>query len=171
MIKLDELKVTQNQPRNIEKVFSLADDMMCHLVDHSPPMQLDNKVVVKVFEDGEYYLHDGHHRALARCLSGSDVLLDGDYIIKEYTYDSFLEINFDVGWVTPFDIRNEVRVPDLSNFKYKVFRLYDTLGRTAASKWITRNKHLYTEPRKVRTVKDMCRYNDIKKEYCKYRLV
>ena len=85
-------------------------------------------VIVKQLDDGKLYLHDGMHRLCAYWLNGITSLNEDQYILKYFTYDQFLEVNFKVGWVTPFDLRTEVRVSDLHEWKDKITLIKENSG-------------------------------------------
>jgi hypothetical protein len=65
--------------------------------------------------------------------------------VETYTYEMYAEINFEVGFVTPFDPRTEVRVPDFTAFREEVFRLYDRNPEEAVA-FIRQNKSRYARP-------------------------
>jgi hypothetical protein len=54
----------------------------------------------------------------------------------------YTQINFEAGFVTPFDPRTEVRVPDFTAFRQEVFRLY-AHNPEAAVAFIRQNKSRY----------------------------
>jgi hypothetical protein len=57
----------------------------------------------------------------------------------------YAEINFEKGFVTPFDPRTEVRVPDFTAFRQEVFRLYARNPEEAIA-FIRQNKARYARP-------------------------
>jgi hypothetical protein len=57
----------------------------------------------------------------------------------------YAEINFEAGFVTPFDPRTEVRVPDFTAFRQEVFRLYAHNPDEAVA-FIRQNKSRYARP-------------------------
>ena len=60
-----------------------------------------------------------------------------------------------MGWVTPFDIRSEMRLSDDSEFKKHVKHLYYDFGEEDAVKYIRENKHRYTRLREVSHVSEL----------------
>jgi len=106
-----------------------------------------NLIGITRFEDGRYYLHDGHHRVAAIWLSGvRDFLYEEEFFVKELTYARYMKHNFETGWVTPFDPRTQVRVSDFGAFKDYVWDLYSRNPADAAG-YILQNQHQYTLPR------------------------
>ena len=65
--------------------------------------------------------------------------------METYTYEMYAEINFGKGFVTPFDPRTEVRVPDFTAFRQEVFRLYARNPEEAVA-FIRQNKARYARP-------------------------
>lgn len=82
------------------------------------------------FPDGEYYIHNGHHRAVAIFLAGRDHLLPEEYYVKEWEYSDYNDIVFlnpdDTwrGYVTPFDVKTETRIADFGPHKDNVYSMY-----------------------------------------------
>ena len=50
------------------------------------PSQL---VEVNVFEDGQQFIIDGHHRCVSICDAGRDYLRADEYQVTKYTYEQF----------------------------------------------------------------------------------
>jgi hypothetical protein len=90
-------------------------------------------------------IRDGHHRCLATYIGGRAYLRHDEYLVEAYTYEMYAEINFEAGFVTPFDPRTEVRVPDFTAFRQEVFRLYARNPEEAVA-FIRQNKSRYARP-------------------------
>ena len=107
----------------------------------------------------EYYLHDGHHRVYAAWLCGIKELMPCEYTMKYMSYAMYLDLNVDVGWVTPLDIRTHVRKPDFGHFKNKAIKIYLDKDNPShvqdCTDYIEENQDMYLEERKVTHVKDM----------------
>lgn len=103
-------------------------------------------VAVTKFEDGRLMICDGLHRVTAIMVARpTSALLPEEYLIYEMPYDKFLEINFEVGFVTPFDPRFEVRVADWHDFRREVQeRLRDGIDPVP---FIRQNRSVYASPR------------------------
>lgn len=104
------------------------------------------------------YIHDGHHRAVAAKLERLESLTPDEYNIREVPYTDYLQINFDVGWVTPFDLMSEVRRADFFDFKNTVMYLFDNPEFSSIEfikNFIHNRRYFYVEPRKVWSVGDM----------------
>lgn len=108
--------------------------------------------------DYKVYIHDGHHRLVAMYLEGVKELTENDYEIRDVTYEHYKEINFDVGWVTPFDLRTEVRRADFFDFKNEVMSMYNNVNFLTPKperlypfivRYIQNNVDEYSETRKV----------------------
>jgi hypothetical protein len=102
-------------------------------------------IAIARFPDGRMMIRDGHHRCLATYLGGRAYLRHDEYIVETYTYEMYAEINFKAGFVTPFDPRTEVRVPDFTAFRQEVFRLYARNPEEAIA-FIRQNKSRYARP-------------------------
>lgn len=122
----------------------------------SPLIQLSR------FEDGLLYIHDGHHRCVSTHLGGRDHLLESEYVVTDWTYDQYLEVNFANGWYTPFDPRTQVRVADIRPFKGLVRKKLKELEDGVApftseglESIIRQLTHKYARPRKFYSVADL----------------
>ena len=151
MLKLSEIHVTQNSVRNWQRVvdmISFVESGGAFTPEHVERYHQDETtfplVKIKRMPDGALYLHDGHHRALALYFGGREHFLPEEYTLHEWpSYESFMETNFKVGWVTPLDIRLEVRHPDIVPFKTAVLGLPVSEQAT----YNANNKHLYCQER------------------------
>ena len=152
MLKLSEIHVTQSSVRNWQRVLDMIDFVRqggIFTSEHVERYHQDESVFplvkIKQMPDGNYYLHDGHHRALALYFGGRDHFLPEEYTLHAWpSYESFMEPNFAVGWVTPLDIRQEVRHPDIVPFKSLVLSLPEE-QRLA---YIQAHKSSYCQPRR-----------------------
>ena len=84
--------------------------------------------------------------ALATFLGGRPTLDEKEYEVKTWTYAEYLEINFAVGWVTPFDPRTQVRHADFAHWK-KVIQEVALSDTARAIKMIEEQKSSYLLPR------------------------
>ena len=109
---------------------------------HTPVPHL---IAIARFPDGRMMIRDGHHRCLATYIGGRAYLRHDEYSVETYTYEMYAEINFEAGFVTPFDPRTEVRVPDFTAFRQEVFRLYARNPEEAVA-FIRQNKSRYARP-------------------------
>lgn len=109
-----------------------------------------------LYPNGLKAAQDGHHRLVAKLLCNTYELYDDEY--REVHFDSidrYSEINLRVGWVTPFNILEEARVPDLSTFKSHVLSLSDE----DALAYIATHRHEYCVPRNgIYTIADMVQH-------------
>jgi hypothetical protein len=72
------------------------------------------------FEDGNLFLHDGHHRVCSILLGERDFLHQNEFFIEDWLYSDYMSINLDQRWYTVFDPRKEVRISDISKYKKMV---------------------------------------------------
>lgn len=159
MLDIGLLIPTQNSLRHEHQVdqmiefvsgggFFTAETLCKHLQScgKDRPPQL---IAVNRFEDGELFLRDGHHRCGSIWLGGRFALREDEYVIEEYTYDQYMEINHDLGWLTPFDPRVEVRRGNFCPFRTEALRISKEQGREAAEVYIRSNRDLYLVDRAV----------------------
>ena len=137
-LEIRELIPTHNRLRDISRLSSIQHNTF------APPF-------ISLAND-KCFVHDGHHR-LVCMLSRGQKWLD-EYHLEEYSYEDYNDINFDKGYVTPFDLHTECRLPDFYKFKEVIMRLYNT------DSWnidelenLIINKHkYYTETRYIHTM-------------------
>ena len=130
-MKIQDLKVTQAGLRNQPQLNGMVkfikngglfnEQSISSFCDANPEAYRSNLIQVAKFPDGELFISDGHHRALAIALAGRNELHEDEYFIKDWSYDEYLDINFDQKWVTPFDPRTHVRLGEFFDFKQKVY--------------------------------------------------
>jgi hypothetical protein len=161
---LDYLIVTQSELRHYDVIHGMVDyverggiwDKKCledyattHGKKPSPLIQ------ISLFPDGARYVHDGHHRCVTTWLGGRHELYESEYEIRNWTYEEYLEINPEDQWVTPFDPRTQVRLPDTCEYKREARRIYLAEGLAAATKFIIANKRLYVAERDFWTIPEL----------------
>jgi hypothetical protein len=160
MIELSSLNVIQNQLRNL--------DQMCEMIKHVSEggyfhysnLLRFNKgkesslIEIAEFEDGKYYVHNGHHRSVAIWLGGRNHLQDGEYYIKRWKYDDYNTINMERQYVTPFDPRTQVRLPDFSAFKRRVLKLKE-LGEELTIRYIYEHNKEYRRDKTIFSVPEL----------------
>lgn len=86
-------------------------------IELSPLLKVVSPIKIVKFEDGSLYVHDGLHRSTAIWIAGRRVLDPREYVLENWRYEEYLEINLDQKWYTPFDPRKEVRSNDILLFK------------------------------------------------------
>ena len=121
-------------------VFWTRDVLRAYADQHHTPVP--RPIAIAHFPDGRKMIRDGHHRSLAAYLGGRTYLRHDEYRVEVYTYEMYSEINFEAGFVTPFDPRTEVRVPDFTAFRQEVFQLY-ARDPAEAIAFIRQNKARY----------------------------
>lgn len=114
-----------------------------------PVIVPDRPIQVSRFEDGAVYVHNGHHRVIACVLLGRECLEPVEYVVQDWTYAQYQEINWSAHYLTPFHPPTETRVADLTRFRTAVTFVETRQGRKAAEAFILRNPHLYKRRRCV----------------------
>jgi hypothetical protein len=124
-------------------------------------------IQINVFEDGSHVVMDGHHRCVSIWEADRHCLDDSEYQIHELTYGDFLNIDFEKGWVTPYDPRTHVRWPELRHFKNSVITCVELRDEETARKFIRESRKLYSIPRTISTIEEL---HDVWKQTsgCKY---
>lgn len=156
-MKINNLIVTQNAIRN------QVSDMIAYVkiggifsLENIKAYNNSNSLIhIARFSDGNLYIHDGHHRCISILLGGRNHLEKQEYYVKDWNYQDYLQINFNVWWVTPFDLKNEVRLPDIFDFKKHIKYLYYNQSPDHAKHYILTNKNKYATMRKIINIKDL----------------
>lgn len=113
------------------------------------------------FDDGALFLSDGHHRTIAMLEAGREVLHVDEFFVERWSYEAYQEIVFTypdgkwMGWITPHNPWKEIRLPDLSEFKFQVKALFYNEGEEAAKEYIRANKSKYCRPRTINTIQEL----------------
>lgn len=93
---------------------------------------------------GTIFIHDGHHRIKAIWLSGRTELHPAEYELEQLSLEDYLDINFDCGWVTPYNPHLYLRISDLSSYKESIMKIYRATGPITATSEITSRFSEYT---------------------------
>lgn len=109
--------------------------------------------------DGKLHVRDGLHRVYVINRANRPLRAD-EYTIENKTYEEFMKINFDCGWVTPFDPRREVRKSNFFNFKNDIIAIDRCITdeklkikcRSILDLYIYHNKTMYSVESKPMTV-------------------
>jgi hypothetical protein len=100
-------------------------------------------IEVAEFEDGRYALHNGHHRLSAIFLGRNHpFLFKSEYFVRKWKYKDYTDIVVPT-WVTPFDVRTQLRIPQLAAWKEKIREVYIEKGEIATIDYIEENKSEY----------------------------
>jgi hypothetical protein len=111
------------------------------------------------FPNGGFAIHDGHHRIVSTFLSGRLFLHPNEYEITELKRQDYMKINLNKGWVTPFNVHIEVRLPDFLEYKAEVLKLAK-IDRNKATKFIRANKNRYAEHREAHNIFDVIKLSE-----------
>jgi hypothetical protein len=165
-LQLDTLGTMHDEMRHKHQVVEMSwlvrdglfwtHDVLCAYAGkhHTPVRHL---IAIAHFPDGRLLIRDGHHRCLATYIGGRGYLRYDEYRLEEYTYEMYAEINFEAGFVTPFDPRTEVRVSDFTEFRQEVFRLY-ARSPEEASTFIRQNKSRYAHLRRYNNLAQLAEH-------------
>src|SRR5262249_2243988 len=162
-LQLDTLGIMHDEIRHMQQVVEMARLVRAGLFwtndvlrayAHAHDIPLAPLIAIARFPDGWMMIRDGHHRCLATYLGSTAYLRHDEYRIEAYTYEMYAEINFVAGFVTPFDPRTEVRIPDFGSFRQAVLHLH-ARSPEAAVKFIRQNKVHYARPRRYYSLSQM----------------
>jgi len=159
--------ITQCNIRNLDQIPAMIEHVQSggyfddkSLEEYASKMNIRKAPIMEIaeFEDGKKMIHNGHHRAISIWLGGRDFFTEDEFYIKPWTYADYEDIvthdsdgNW-MGWVTPFDVRTESRVCDLSSFKRKVKDIHEGINEEEAIDYINKNKHQYAKKKTLHTV-------------------
>lgn len=173
-LNLTSLKVTQQSLRNPDQVFEMVEfvrqggvfsiEAIRDYTEMIPgPIPRDIQLIAIVMIPGDYgkatppqyFIRNGHHRAVSIFLGGRGFLTPEEYVIENRTWSEFEDIHFLhtdgswMGWVTPLDIRTECRLLEFGEYKHRVREIYEQDGPDTAVDFIRANKKLYCESRRI----------------------
>ena len=171
MLDLDirNLKITQEtlrKPHQIQSMVNFVSSGNKFDVYRIGPydmgdLKVETLIEIAQFPDGELYIHNGHHRAVAIYLAGRNTLFGDEYYIKEWDYSDYNDIvflnddNTWRGYVTPFDIQTEVRLPDFRAYKDTVKDLYYNQSPDHAIHYIKTHPELYKKKKTLLGLEDL----------------
>jgi hypothetical protein len=159
-IPIESILVTQSSIRVFDRVRKMVDFVVSGgrftsdrvAAFHEGELNRFGLIVLSRFPGDLIYLHDGHHRSVSAYLGGRRYFSFEERIINEWdSLDRYNEINPEKGWVTPLDLRTEVRLPDVLKFKQKAL----ALDGDTQTDYIRSNRHRYATKREIHTVADM----------------
>jgi len=151
-MKINDLQITQDGLRTYDLAEMVAfvksgGIFTQKVLDDYNSCSGNNLIMLNRFEDGRFFLHDGHHRVAAIWLAGRDFIYPEELGgFTDYVYARYGRPNFDRGWYTPFDPRTQVRIPDFFDFKEEVRRMAVEDPARAVS-YIMGHRDRYTVPR------------------------
>lgn len=174
MIELDDLMVMQYGLRNSSQIAAMIDfvqsggfwtkEALKTYAENNSLSRVCPVIEIAKFPDGKLMVHDGNHRTVSVYLGGREYLREDEYIVKNWSYEDYLEISFENNWVTPFDPRTEIRVADIGIFKKKALEISKE-DKEKAIAFILDNKLLYSKPRSVYGIKDLVKLHNLEKNY------
>lgn len=109
---------------------------------------LPEPVKVAVFEDGRYFVLDGHHGfEVLRRRQVNPLRVDRDFTLVKLRYADLSKINHVSDWRTPFDPRLQIRLADLRSYDEFVSRLAQVLGPNELNAFIRQHPEAYSVAR------------------------
>jgi len=179
-IPIAELVPTQDYIRNEKQIPGMIkwvegggifdqDSIEAHLPNSSVPHSL---MRIVQFDDGALFLSDGHHRTIGILEGGRDELHKDEFFIERWSYQDYMDVVFTypdgkwMGWITPHDPWKEIRLPELSNFKFEVKKIWKDDGEGAALRYIQENKEKYCKPRTINSIRQLVdNYRQVSKKH------
>lgn len=166
MIPLKKLIVSQDGLRNTAQLDKMVEfvkrggkftrDAM--LLYHVMMGRDDSPVPIHIAEVmGEFYIHDGHHRAIAKWIGGANAIYEDEYEIVSYSLDDYVTPSVKRGWHTPFDPRTEFRLADLNKYRQFVNEMIKEGYPIEDCAWFD---NLYKTNRRFATLEEMIKEID-----------
>jgi hypothetical protein len=158
-MQITELIVTHNDVRNVKTISTMLDVLQsgaifdeAHAYSFHHAGSVNTVIKLSRFPDGKIFVHDGHHRLIAKHIFGYEKLFECEYSFYDWnSYESYTKPNLKNGWYTPFDPLTEVRKAEFFLFKEEVL----ALPEDQQVDYILNNRYRYCEPREVSTVEEM----------------
>lgn len=150
LFRLSDLIVTHHGIRDRLKVKMIAAEVS------SGKLLIDEPLIrIGQFPDNRLYILDGHHRCLGKHLAGKIYMYGPEFKLEQWTYEQFGSVNFETGWLTPYDPRTEVRKPDFLGYRNDIIEMRRELGEVATRNWIEWSKDLYAERRMYNSIEEL----------------
>lgn len=160
-LSIDNLHPTQCGLRHIDQVVNMVKFVrqggtfsVEELQKFSKDKKAKSLIQARRFEDGNIFIHDGHHRCLSIWLAGRTHLLESEFQISDWLYSQYGEINLEVGYVTPHNPQKETRFADFGPFKMKAIKIAETSVAESID-FIKDNRDQFCEPRTCWHIKDL----------------
>lgn len=114
-------------------------------------------IILALLPDERLYVWDGHHRVAAIHLGGRDHLLPEEYSTMRCNFKFAQTVSFATWFLTPFDPRTEIRVPEFGSFKNEVAVQLKKKKKPEAEvvEYIMSNRQMYVLPRTFESVAEM----------------
>jgi hypothetical protein len=119
-------------------------------------MPFDSGEVKLSLVEGKLYVHDGHHRLVSAFMRGYASIPESDCHIESLSLEEYDQINYEKGYVTPFNLIEECRQPEFYRFKKMVMNSYLKGGDVNTLTEIIRNaRYMYAEKRIVQSIREL----------------
>ena len=158
MFEIAKLIPTHNRLRSIDTFEYFKGKFRNDYITSEARWVRDDILSIVKTEDGKFYLWNGHHQVSAAYSIGLRYIPDGFYTMTERTYENVMSINFNVGYVTPFDMRTECRLDNFRPYKDEIIRLLGYLKgfqKNILKPYIFTNPQRYKEQRTVNSIKEL----------------
>jgi len=151
ILSLNNIGITQQELRNLEQIPGMVALVQKGGFFTAPIIELfagesAPLIEIALFEDGNMFVRNGHHRCVATFIGGRNWLRGDEFVTKEWKYADFEDINFmdnqGNGWVTPLNVRREIRVANLAPFKDEVRKRFRE-NKEAAVEFILSHRENY----------------------------
>lgn len=125
-INIHTLQVTQNGLRNTPQLKNMVEfvkrggyfNNSALTAFHVTGQRNDKPSLMHIADiEGQLFIHDGHHRAMAILMGGRSLVDESEFKIFQYSWEEYIKPNLEKKWYTPFDPRVESRLADLTRFK------------------------------------------------------
>lgn len=160
---IDHLRPTQKGLRHADQIASMVEFVRSGgifsqeaLIQFAQSKGYESEKLIQInkFEDEMNFIHDGHHRCFSIWLAGREILHHQEFVFSYWSYQQYGEINFDNGYVTPYNPKEEIRHADFFDFKFEVRKIAET-SIEEAIEFIKLNRSRYCEPRDCWHIKDL----------------
>ena len=168
-LKVTSLNVIQDELRDIEQLPEMVKFVEAggifdkYEVARHEGCETKNGLLMEIakFPGDEMYVHNGHHRAVAIYLGRPNRTIHKDeYYTKEWEFKDYMDINFHVGYLTPFDIRKETRIADIGPFKNDIDGMFEQISLVDIMRFIIQHPEQYKRDKVRFTVKELAQYYD-----------
>ena len=144
-IPINDLTPTQAGLRNRQRAIDIGEK-----IEAGTKLERRSPIAITRFEDNRLFVHDGHHYIVGLIFGGRDTLENDEFKVTDWTYEQYREVNWNDGFITPFNPNTEMKVADLARFRTAVQFIRERNGDEAAEDFIRTHGYLYLVPRRLK---------------------